>query len=82
MAAVQAEHEPALFLLMNDQNGHHQEWLIENEPRTVHCVAAHDYATVSSCYQLIISLTYACGGTLDLLMTDVPQVIKRAAFDM
>ena len=40
-----------------------------------HGVAALDFATVSGCDQLVIGPTHARGGTLDLLMTDVPDLV-------
>ena len=39
-------------------------------------VAALDFATVSGCDQLVIGPTHACGGTLGLLMTDVPDQVR------
>ena len=41
-------------------------------------VAALDFATVSGCDQLVVSPTHAHGGTLDLLMTDVPDLVRVA----
>ena len=41
-----------------------------------HGVAALDFATVSGCDQLVIGPTHARGGTLDLLMTDVPDLVR------
>ena len=47
-----------------------------------HGVAALDFATVSGCDQLEIGQTHArgrtIGGTLDLLMTDVPDLVRVA----
>ena len=40
-----------------------------------HGVAAFDFATVSGCDHLVIGPTRARGGTLDLLMTDVPDLV-------
>ena len=39
---------------------------------------ALDFATVSGCNQLVIGPTHAHGGTLDLLMTDVPDLVPVA----
>ena len=39
-------------------------------------VAAFDFATVSGCDQLVVGPTHARGGTLDLLMTDVPDLVR------
>ena len=40
-----------------------------------HGDAEFDFATVSGCYQLVVGPTHARGGTLDLLMTDVPDLV-------
>ena len=40
-----------------------------------HGVAAFDFATVSGCDQLVVGPTHARGGTLGLLMTDVPDLV-------
>ena len=39
-----------------------------------HGVLAFDFTTVSGCDQLVVGPTHARGGTLDLLMTDVPDL--------
>ena len=59
---------------MGDLNGHHQEWLGSTTTNS-HGVAAFDFATVSGCDQLLVGPTHAHGGTLDLLMTDVPDLV-------
>ena len=41
-----------------------------------HGVAAFDFATVSGCDQLFVGPTHARDGTLDLLMTDVPDLVR------
>ena len=73
MAAVQAEDVHASFLFVGDLNGHHQDWL-GSTTTNHHGVAAFDFATVSGCDQLVVGPTRACYGTLDLLMTDVPDL--------
>ena len=65
------------FLFVGDLNGHHQEWLGSTTTNR-HGVAAFDFATVSSCDQLVVGPTHARGGTLDLLMTDVPDLVRVA----
>ena len=72
MAAVQAGDFRASFLFVGDLNGHHQEWL-GSMTTNRHGVAAFDFATVSGCDQSVVGPTHARGGTLDLLMTDVPD---------
>ena len=75
MAAVQAADVSASFLFVGDLNGHRQEWF-GSTTMNRHGVAALDFATVSGCDQLMIGLTHACGGTVDLLMTDVPDLVQ------
>ena len=77
MAAVQAEDVRASFLFVGDLNGHHQDWLGSTTRRS-HGVAAFDFAKVSGCDQLVVCPTHARGGTLDLLMTDVPELVRVA----
>ena len=55
-------------------NGLHHEWL-GSATTNHHGVAAFDFASVSGCNQLVVGRTHACGGTLDLLMTDVPILV-------
>ena len=77
MAAVQAEDVHASFLLVGDLNCHHQESL-GSTTTNHHGVAAFDFATFSSCNQLVVGPSHICGGTLDLLMTDVPDLVRVA----
>ena len=72
---MQAEDVRASFLFVCDLNGCHQEWLGSTTTNR-HGVAAFDFATVSSCDQLVVGPTHARGGTLDLLMTDVPDLVR------
>ena len=44
-------------------------------PTNRHGVAAIDFAIVSGCDQLVVGPTHARGGTFDLLMTDVPDLV-------
>ena len=74
MAVMQAVDARASFLFMGDLNGHHQEWLGSTTTNR-HGVVAFDFATVSGCDQLVTGPSHACGGTLDLLITDVPDVV-------
>ena len=71
----QAEDVRASFLFVGDLNGHHQEWLGSTTSNR-HGVAAFDFATVSVCDQLVVGSTHARGGTLDLLLTDVPDLVR------
>ena len=75
MADVQAEDVRASFLFVCDLNGHHREWLGSTTSNR-HGVAAFDFANVSGCDHLVICPTHARGGTLGLLMTDVPDIVR------
>ena len=77
MAAVQAEDVRAPFLFVGDLNGHQQEWLGSTTTNR-HGVAAFDFGTVSGCDQLVVGSTHTHGGTLDLLTTDVPDLVRVA----
>ena len=75
IAAVQAEDVRASFWFVGDLNGHHRECL-GSATTNRHGVAAFDFATMSFCDQLVVGPTHARGGTLDLLMTDVPDLVR------
>ena len=77
MAAVRAEDVHASFLFVGDLNSPHQECLGSTTTNR-HGVAAFNFATVSSCEPLVVGPTYACGGTLELLMTEVPNLVLIA----
>ena len=77
MAAVQAADVRASFLFVVDLQGHHQEWL-GSMTTNLHGVADFDFAIVSGCDQLVVGPTHARGLTLDLLMTDVPDLVRVA----
>ena len=77
MAAVQAEDVCASFLFVGDLNGHHQEGLGSTTTNR-YGVAALGFSTVSGCDQLVVGPTHARGVILDLLMTDVPDLVRVA----
>ena len=62
---------------MGDLNIYHGEWLGSTTTNS-HGVAAFDFATVSGYDQLVVGPTHARGGTLALLMTDVPDLVRVA----
>ena len=74
MAALQAEEVRASFLFVGDLNGHHQEWL-GSTTTNCHGVAAFYFTTVSGCDQLVVGPAHARDGTLDLLMTDLTDIV-------
>ena len=69
---MQDEDIGASFLFVGDLNGHHQEWLGSTTTKS------HGIAAFSGCDQLDVGPTHARGGTLDLLMTDVPDLLRVA----
>ena len=77
MAAVQADDVRASFLFVGNLNGYHQECL-DSTTTNRRGVAAFDLATVSGCDQLVVGPTHARGGILDLLMTDIPDLVRVA----
>ena len=67
------------FLFMGDLNDHrHKEWL-GSTTTNLQSVAAPDIATASGCSQLVNGPTHARGGTFDLLMTDIPDLVRQHA---
>ena len=64
----------ASLMFVGDLNGNHHKQLGST---TTNClgVAANDFATMSGCDQLVVGPTNARGGTLDLQMTDVPDLV-------
>ena len=48
-------------------------WVLQ--PRNRHGAEAYDFATVSGCDQLVVGPTHVCGGTLDVPMIDVPDLV-------
>ena len=80
MAAMQAEDIRASFMFVGDLNGHLQDWL-SSTTTDRHGVAAYDFATVSGCDHLVVGPTHAHGETLDILMTDVADLIRAAVVE-
>ena len=75
MAAVQGEDVRVSLMSVSNLNGHHQEWLGSTTTNR-HGVSAFDFATVSGCDELVVGPTHASDETLDLLMTDVPDLVR------
>ena len=74
MAAVQAEDMHVSFLFVWDLN---QQWF-SSMTTNRHGVATFDFVTVTGCDKLVVGMTQARGGTLDLLMTDVLDLVLVA----
>ena len=48
-------------------------WVLQSR---IVMVLAFDFATVSGCDKLLVGTTHARGGTLDHLITDVPDQVR------
>ena len=55
-------------------NAHQEEWL-ESSMINLHGRAARDFASSSSCEQMVTEPTHIDRGVLDLVLTDVPDVV-------
>ena len=62
---------------MGDLNGHYHEWLGSTTTNR-YGVATFYFATVIGYDQFVVGPTHARTGTLDLLMTDVPDQVQVA----
>ena len=67
----------ASLIFVGDLNFPHQEWFCSITTNR-HGVASFDFATVSGCDQSVVRPTHTRGGTLDLLMTDIPDLVRVA----
>ena len=74
ISKVQFVDRKASFLFVNDVNAHHEEWLGSSTTK-LHGRAARDFATLLGCEQMIADPTYVDGSMLDLVLTDVPNVV-------
>ena len=77
LAAVQAEDVRASLLLFGDFNGHHQEWL-GSPTMNRHVVVAFDLQLFPVAISWLSAQPMHVVGTLDLLMTDVPDLVRVA----
>ena len=73
MAVEQAEDVRGSFLFEGDLNAHHQKWSGSTTTNR-HGVAVF----VSGCDQFVVGLTRARGEIVDLLMTDIPDLVLVA----
>ena len=78
MAAVQAEDVSASIMFVGDLSDYHQGSL-GSTAKNRHGSAAFTIATASGCDRLVVFPIHARGGTLDLLITDVLNLIRVAA---
>ncbi len=78
MASVQDKDKEAAFMIVSDFNAHHQDWLKSRSITDAHGRAALDFASLSGCFQLMEGATHQYSNCLDLVFTDVPDVVNVA----
>ena len=71
---VQVADRKAAFVVVGDVNAHHVQWL-QSRFTDCHGIAALDFCTLAGFQQLVESPTHVAGSRLDLVMTDVPDVV-------
>ena len=76
MADIQQADPKSAFVFVGDFNAHHEEWLGSVSPTDAHGVAAMDFADISGCTQLVDGPTHTAGNRLDLVLTDVPDIVN------
>ena len=63
-----------LFLFVGDLNAHHEEW--QSPVTNQHGRKAMDFTISSGCTQIVNELTDQDDGVLDLVITDVPDIVN------
>ena len=76
MSEVQQTDRKSSFVFVGDFNAHHRERLGSVSQTDAHGRALLDFATSSSCQQLVAEPTHSAGNPLDLVLTDVPGVVS------
>ena len=62
-------------VFVGDANAHHSEWLESVSPTDRHGRDALNFCNLSPCEQLVSGPTHIAGNRLDLVMTDVPDMV-------
>ena len=76
MSEVQQTDRKSSFVFVGDFNAHHREWHGSVSQTDAHCRALLDFATSSSCQQLVAGPTNSAANPLYLVLTDVPGVVS------
>jgi hypothetical protein len=74
MAAIQSVDDRPAFVFIVDLNAHHSYWMGSSHTND-HGVAACVFATSSGCSQVVGDPMHVRGGVLDLVMTNVPELL-------
>ena len=75
MARVDSIDDKAVFVFVGDANAHHSEWSESVSPTDRHGRDALDFCNLSGCEQLVCGFTHIAGNRLDLVMTDVLDIV-------
>ena len=76
MARVQSVDNQAVFVFVSDASVHHSEWLKSVTPTDRHGLVVHDFCNLSGCEHAVLCCpTHIAGNRLDLVMTDVPDIV-------
>ena len=75
MARVQSVDDQAVFVFVGDADAHQIEWLESESPTGGHGRYALDFCNLSGSEQLMSCATHNAGNRLDLVMTDVPDIV-------
>ena len=76
MSEVQQTDRKSSFVFFGDFNAHDREWQGSVSQTDAHGRVFLDFATSSSCQQLVAGPTHSAGNPLDLVLTDVPGVVS------
>ena len=74
-ARVQSVDDKAVFDFVGDANAHPSEWLESVSPTDRHGRDDLDFYNLSGCERLVRCPTLIAGNRLDIVMTDVPDIV-------
>ena len=75
MARMQSVDHNSVLVFVGDANSHHSEWLESVFPTDRYGRDALDFRNLSGCEQLVRGPTHIAGNRLDLVITDVPDLV-------
>ena len=75
MARVQSVDDKAVLVFVSDANAHLSEWLESVSPTERHGCDALDFCNLSGCEQLELCPTNIAGNRIDIVITDVPDIV-------
>ena len=74
---MQSVDDKVVFIFVGEANVHHSEWLESVSPTDRHGRDALDVCNLSGCELLVRRPTHTAGNRLDLVMTDVPDIVDE-----